>query len=291
MSLFEKHAALNQLFAHSPVDAAYLSGTLVSRANFGELSDVDIAILLTNQISSDRFLDYQFYFLSELTKRLESETLDVVILNQASLLLKLQVIKYGQILYSRDEKKRASFESRAVMEYLDFRQMDDLQHQALSRRLRAPHLMLDREGIRAALDRLATVQTHLLSNLPAALTSAEFAADVPRQALAERSLQLAIEALAQIATLVYAGLGIKQPEGYIEALVPLGAREIVPRAIIVELERLLRLRDQLLRAPEQIARPDLLTLAQQISPDLAAFAQAIELFLGAEPPLHADPLT
>src|SRR5258708_7508218 len=98
MNLFEKQARLNQLFTQSPVNAAYLTGSLSTRATFGHLTDIDIAVLLMDQIKADQFLDYQLYFLSELAKRLESDSIDIVILNQASLLLKLQVIKYGQIL-------------------------------------------------------------------------------------------------------------------------------------------------------------------------------------------------
>jgi predicted nucleotidyltransferase len=115
MNLFEKQSRLNQLFVQSPVNAAYLAGSLANRTSFGHMSDVDIAILLMDQIKADQFLDYQLYFFSELAKRMESDAIDVVILNQASLLLKLQVIKYGQILFTRDEKQRISFETKAVM--------------------------------------------------------------------------------------------------------------------------------------------------------------------------------
>src|SRR5881398_664033 len=145
MNLFEKQSRLNQLFTQSPVNAAYLTGSLSSRASFGHLTDVDIAILLMDQIKSDQFLDYQLYFFSELAKRLESESIDVMILNQASLLLKLQVIKYGQLLFSRDEKQRIAFETKAVMDYLDFKKFDDLQNQALSRRLHGQALPVDKE--------------------------------------------------------------------------------------------------------------------------------------------------
>src|SRR5690242_15691691 len=131
MNLFEKQARLNQLFTQNPVEAAYLAGSLSTRATFGHLTDVDIAILLMDQIKADQFLDYQLYFFSELAKRLESDTIDIMILNQASLLLKLQVIKYGQILYSRNEKQRISFETKAVMDYLDFKKFDEIQNQAL----------------------------------------------------------------------------------------------------------------------------------------------------------------
>src|SRR5260370_2360411 len=135
MNLFEKQSRLNQLFTQSRVNTASLAGILSSRTAFGHLTDVDIAILLMEQIKSDQFLDYQLYFFSELAKRLESDNIDVVILNQASLLLKLQVIKYGQILFSRDEKRRISFETKAVMDYLDFKKFDEIQHHPLTRPL------------------------------------------------------------------------------------------------------------------------------------------------------------
>ncbi len=147
MNLFEKQARLNQLFTQSPVNAAYLTGSLSTRATFGHLTDIDVAVLLMDQIKADQFLDYQLYFLSELAKRLESDSIDIVILNQASLLLKLQVIKYGQILFSRNEKQRISFETKAVMDYLDFKKFDEIQNQALSRRLYGQILPLDKELI------------------------------------------------------------------------------------------------------------------------------------------------
>src|SRR5256884_9500524 len=154
MNLFEKQARLNQLFTQSPVNAAYLAGSLSTRASFGHLTDIDIAVLLMDQIKADQFLDYQLYFLSELAKRLESDTIDIMILNQASLLLKLQVIKYGQILFSRNEKQRISFETKAVMDYLDFKKFDEIQNQALSRRLYGQILPLDKELVQRHLKQL-----------------------------------------------------------------------------------------------------------------------------------------
>lgn len=81
MNLFEKQSQLNQLFSQNPVNAAYLSGSLSNRTTFGHLRDIDVAILLMDQIKKDQFFDYQLYFMSELTKRLESDSIDVVILN------------------------------------------------------------------------------------------------------------------------------------------------------------------------------------------------------------------
>src|SRR5215475_15475258 len=164
MNLFEKQARLNQLFTQSPVNAAYLTGSLSMRATFGHLTDIDVAILLMDQIKADQFLDYQFYFLSELAKRLESDAVDIVILNQASLLLKLQVIKYGQILFSRNEKQRISFETKAVMDYLDFKKFDEIQNQALSRRLYGQMLAIDKELVQRHLKQLRE-SVHILRGL------------------------------------------------------------------------------------------------------------------------------
>src|SRR5690349_21693859 len=203
MNLFEKQSRLNQLFTQSPVNAAYLAGTLSNRASFGHLTDIDIAILLMDQIKSDQFLDYQLYFFSELAKRLGSDSIDVVILNQASLLLKLQVIKYGQILFSRNEKQRVSFETKAVMDYLDFKKFDDIQNQALSRRLYGQMLPIDKGLIEHHLKQLRAAIA-ILRDL-ASTAREEFCADYRVYGLAERYLQIAIEASLSIcATLIAA---------------------------------------------------------------------------------------
>src|SRR5215475_5509922 len=164
MNLFEKQTKLNQLFTQTPVSTAYLAGSLSNRTTFGHISNVDIAILLMEQIKSDQFLDYQLYFFSELAKRLESDSIDVVILNQASLLLKLQVIKYGQILFSRDEKLRVSFETKAIMDYLDFKKFDEIQNQALSHRLYGQVLAIDKELVQRHLKQLRE-SVHILRGL------------------------------------------------------------------------------------------------------------------------------
>src|SRR5689334_13879882 len=212
MNLFEKQARLNQLFTQSPVSAAYLAGSLSNRASFGQLSDIDVAVLMMDQIKADQFLDYQLYFLSELAKRLESDSIDVVILNQASMLLKLQVIKYGQILFSRNEKRRISFETKAVMDYLDFKRFDELQNQALSRRLYRQMLPIDRELVEHQIIQLQAAIRILreIGQTP----REKFMADYHVYGLAERYMQQAVEACLQICSTMVASFGLRRPEAY-----------------------------------------------------------------------------
>ncbi len=276
MNLFEKQARLNQLFTQSPVNAAYLAGSLSTRTSFGHLSDVDIAILLTDSIKADQFLDYQLYFFSELAKRLESDTIDVVILNQASLLLKLQVIKYGQILFTRNEKQRVTFESKAVMDYLDFKKFDEIQNQALSRRLYGqvnPVMPLDKETLQPKLKQLhdATIILHELGD-----TDREtFTTDYHVYSIAERYLQLAIEACLHVCSTIVAALGLRRPEGYHELLSIIAAQQIIPRSVAYRLEVLTDLRDALLCDPGTLSRDVLYEHVQYRLTDLEAFADAV----------------
>jgi len=274
MNLFEKQSRLNQLFTQSPVNAAYLAGTLSNRASFGQLSDVDIAILLMDQIKSDQFLDYQLYFFSELAKRLESDTIDVVILNQASLLLKLQVIKYGQILFSRDEKQRISFETKAVMDYLDFKKYDDIQNRALSRRLYGQVLPVDKELVQRHVKQLrdALIILRDLAKTP----REEFIADYHVYGLAERYLQMAIEACLQVCGVLVASFGLRRPEGYHELLSIVAAQQIIPKPLSYRLELLTNLRDALVHDSSTLNHDFLYEHLQQRLEDLETFANTIE---------------
>jgi len=274
MNLFEKQSRLNQLFTQSPVNAAYLAGSLSNRTSFGHLSDVDIAILLMDQIKSDQFLDYQLYFFSELAKRLESESIDVVILNQASLLLKLQVIKYGQILFSRDEKQRVSFETKAVMDYLDFKKFDEIQNQALSRRLYGQVLPIDKDLVQRHLKQLQEAIS-ILHSLGESKRE-EFTTDYRIYGLAERYLQLAIEACLHICGILVSSFGLRRPEGYHELLSIVASQKIIPQALAYRLEVLTNLRDSLIHDPSTLNRDVLYDHIQLRIDDLKLFADTVE---------------
>lgn len=274
MNLFEKQSQLNQLFAQSPVNAAYLAGSLSNRTAFGHLVDVDIAILLMEQIKSDQFLDYRLYFFSELARRLDSDSIDVVILNQASLLLKSQVIRYGQILFSRDEKSRISFETRAVMDYLDFKKFDEMQNQALSRRLAGQVLPVDKELLARHLKRLREALT-IIRDLGKAPRE-EFVADFHFYGLAERYLQSAIEACLHMCSILIAALGLRKPDGYYDILSIVAAQQLIPRTLAYRLELLVNLRDALLYEPGGLDHELLYEHIQQRVGDLEDFALAIE---------------
>jgi uncharacterized protein YutE (UPF0331/DUF86 family) len=195
-------------------------------------------------------------------------------LNQASLLLKLQVIKYGQILFSRDEKSRVAFETKAVMDYLDFKKFDEIQNQALSRRLYGQVLPIDKEMVQRHLKQLHEA-VHILHDLGKA-NREEFTTDYRVYGLAERYLQLAIEACLQICGILVASLGLRRPEGYHELLSIVGSQQIIPNSLSYRLEILTNLRDALVHDPSTLNRDLLYDHIQQRLDDLEAFASAVE---------------
>src|SRR5438270_7093962 len=164
MDLFEKQAQLQSLFQTSPVDAAYAQGTVTGRRIAGTYQDLDVALLLLSRVNASEFFDYQVYFVSELSKTLETEGLDVVILNQASLLQRAQVIRSWSLLFQRDHKRRVQWEARAVMEYLEFQKYDDIQSKALAERTKGERFAIDAEYVFARLARLREY-TQLLADL------------------------------------------------------------------------------------------------------------------------------
>ena len=103
---------------HHEVVAVYLFGSQAKgSATVG--SDVDLALLLSTDFDLQVHALYRLRRMTELETRLSTDV-DVVILNQASLVLRHQVLKYGRLIYTSDQRQRVDFEVRAMQEYHDF---------------------------------------------------------------------------------------------------------------------------------------------------------------------------
>ena len=99
------------------VRIAYLFGSYV-QDTANPLSDIDIAILLSNQKRQD-YQELRLFFVNGFMKILHQNSLDVVLLNEAHPALRFSIVKNGKLLYSDDEKVRIGFESQTIIDYLD----------------------------------------------------------------------------------------------------------------------------------------------------------------------------
>ena len=280
MDLFEKQAQLQSLFQTSPVDAAYAQGTASGRKIAGSYADLDVALLLLDKIKTSEFFDYQVYFVSELSKALETNDLDVVILNQASLLQRAQVIRTWSLLFQRDHKRRVQFEARSTMEYLEFKKYDELQSKALAERVRGERFAIDEEYARARLVRLREYVV-LLQDLQQ-IDRTKFRADPKLYGLAQWYLQQAVELLFGTGAYLVSALALPKPEAYHDILDAIAAHGIIEHALAYRLEHLANLRNLLAYDREQTDIDEVYGHMQTRLTDLAAFADQVDSFLGDE---------
>jgi len=96
---------------------AYLFGSTV-RGDAGKLSDVDIGIMLDEKISKKDRFDLELKLMGEIAILIKRNKIDLIVLNEAPLLLAYNIIKSGIILKS-DETERVKFETKILSMYMD----------------------------------------------------------------------------------------------------------------------------------------------------------------------------
>lgn len=101
----------NFLIEHLSPDVIYIFGS-AAKDNMRPDSDIDIAFL------SDTTHDaYDIFMLAQKLASLLHRDIDLVDLNRASTVFQMQVVSTGQVIYSKDEKKRILFETYVYKEY------------------------------------------------------------------------------------------------------------------------------------------------------------------------------
>ena len=116
---------------------AYLYGSFAKGASHPH-SDVDVAILLDESISVERYpYGYRSELIADLMKLLRTNRIDLVVMNNASPFLKFQVVRYGLLILARSEAERIDFHVKTIAKYNDIKPLLDIQHKYLSDRLKS----------------------------------------------------------------------------------------------------------------------------------------------------------
>ncbi len=85
-------------------------------------SDIDIAIYLSDESLLEKDPLYSSRLAIKIERAIpEKRTVDVRILNGSTLRFRSQVLRNGQLLFSKDEKKRIEFETSSLDLYYDFK--------------------------------------------------------------------------------------------------------------------------------------------------------------------------
>jgi len=106
------------------VRVAYLFGSY-AKGKAGPLSDFDIAVLLDGCLGERESFDLRLRLINGISSILKTDKLDVVVMNEAPLLLNYNILREGRILDSKDELERVMFETHILSRYLDRRYYDE----------------------------------------------------------------------------------------------------------------------------------------------------------------------
>jgi uncharacterized protein len=86
----------------------------------GPMSDYDFGILIERALTSDEQDSLQAHFASTLARKLDTDRIDVVVLNNAPVELAYAVIAGGCVLFERDLATRVEYEAYVLGRYGDY---------------------------------------------------------------------------------------------------------------------------------------------------------------------------
>ena len=156
---------LGQYFASlEGVVLAYLFGSHARGQAWGQ-SDVDVAVLLENRPDDDRCFDMRLEVIGGLMNLLDTDEVDVLILNQAPPALRYAVLRDGVLLYCRDRQAMIEFRVRAVNEYLDFKPILRRHERAILEKARKGELLSGYDPYRGTLERYRELHQRLAETL------------------------------------------------------------------------------------------------------------------------------
>lgn len=112
------------------VVAVYLFGSF-ARGEEGPLSDIDVALLLDPATPRGDFFGLTLEFLGEINHLLETDEVGFVLLNEAPLTLRHEIVRSGRVLLDNDGTARLGFEVRTEELFLDFKPFLDAYDDAL----------------------------------------------------------------------------------------------------------------------------------------------------------------
>lgn len=106
-------------FDRDGVVVAYLFGSGSKGGNsMGPLSDLDFAVISDESLTESERNKLHLAILNDLISLL-GDKIDLVVMNDAKLLMKFNVIKHGQVLFQRSKKEKVMLETDIMRKYLD----------------------------------------------------------------------------------------------------------------------------------------------------------------------------
>ena len=126
---------INYFGNRDEVSALFVFGSF-AKEKLTEESDIDIAVLIDQtklEKKNHNRLEKEYY---DASPTFSLRPIDIVILNTAPPFLKHQILRTGRVLFDRNRRLRVRFTARAIMEYLDFKPLQDIMLKGVADRFR-----------------------------------------------------------------------------------------------------------------------------------------------------------
>lgn len=120
----------NILIGYENIVFAYIFGSYAQKVIRTD-SDIDIAIYLEKELAVETYLEIK----ADLTEACKRE-IDLIILNDATPLLKYEIYKNSISLFSRDKAIETSYKVKTLFEYNDMKKYLDLYYDRTINRLK-----------------------------------------------------------------------------------------------------------------------------------------------------------
>jgi len=108
---------------HDFVRVAYLFGS-AAQGKAGPLSDVDVGVFMDKRLDKKKMNRKKLMLVNEISDALNTDNFDLVVMNDAPLLLNYNIIKNGRVL--KPGKERVQLETSLMSRYLDRKFYDDM---------------------------------------------------------------------------------------------------------------------------------------------------------------------
>ncbi len=115
------------------IQFAIIFGSL-AKGTANKLSDVDIAVMVDPHFVDTSPYGYHATLTADLMQKLKRNDVDVIMLDEAPILLRYQVLRYGNFIYIRDKQARIQFQVDTLNQYDDFKELYRVHEEASHRR-------------------------------------------------------------------------------------------------------------------------------------------------------------
>ena len=135
------------------VEFAFLFGS-TAKGRLTPITDMDVAVYLNDKVDLNSYGRLRIRLIGDVMDILKMNSVDLIILNDCSPLLKYEVQKHGILLVCKNPEKKVEFFVKTIKEYCDTKPMREFQIKASKQRLKKGVKRGSSRGFAESLERI-----------------------------------------------------------------------------------------------------------------------------------------